>query len=300
MNSEKSTGSSFHFSRFTSHFLVLLHPNAVMMLQKTFGIYNDNLDDCRLFVEAGNRHIAFWCKDDKGIAKAFEFFQFDADDDGMGNVLQEVKMQSKLMGLPITIENLVWDNEEAICIPVKFYKEGLAADYLAMMLGESDRQGVQAQPLDRYVILSRQAGYADLFKKTFAAKSFSHKFFKLLQKYTGHTGYENDNRVYAVFYPAHFILTVVKDNALQMIRSIDYSTSEDALYSIIHICNEHDMHLNTTDITASGLIDTTSNLYNTLYSYLEKFALQKSNPAVFDADGFAEYPAHYFLPFIQE
>jgi hypothetical protein len=115
-----------------------------------------------------------------------------------------------------------------------------------------------------------------------------------------HTKDENEDRIYVIFYPTHFILTAIKANVLQMIQCITYFTSEDALYSIINVCNQHGMPPATTTITASGLIDTTSNLYTTLYGYLETFRLEKPGTTVFAADGFAEYPAHFFLPFIQE
>lgn len=288
----------------TSHyaiFLVSLHPNIGAMLQKTFSIYADNLNDCKLFIEAGCRHIACWCKDEAGAAKAFEFFQFEAEQDkNIQAILKEVRLHSRLMDLPVTPAAVIWDTEEALYIPAPFYKEELAGDYLNLMFGEKATDDVLAQQSGSHVILSRQqAGYGDAFKEHFAATAFSHKFFGLLQTYLSKAELGEASHVHIIFYPTHFILTAIKDKVLQIMRCISYSTSEDALYSIIHTCNRYDMPLQTTAITASGLIDTSSNLYNTLYSYLETFSLQKSDTATFAAAGFAEYPAHFFLPFIQ-
>ena len=283
-------------------FYVSLQPNVEVMLQKTFSIYADNLDDCRLFIEAGSHHIACWCKDaETGAAKAFEFFQFDeGPGNGIDNILKEVRLHSRLMDLPLTPDAVIWDTEEVLYIPAVFYKEQLAPEYLSMMFGEAETNEVLAQQSGDYVILSRQqAAYITTFKAHFAVTTFSHKFFGLLQQYMKDAEQAGANQLHVIFYPSHFILTALKDKKLQVMRSINYSTAEDALYSIIHICNEYGMPLNTTAITASGLIDTSSNLYNTLYSYLETFTLQKSESVVFGAEGFAEYPAHFFLPFIQ-
>jgi hypothetical protein len=270
------------------------------MLQKTFSIYADNLEGCGLFIEAGNRHIACWCKDaETGAAKAFEFFQFEAaQDSDINNVLKEVRLHSKLMDLPIT-PTIIWDNEEALFVPSALYTESIAGDYLALMFGEAEGD-TMAQQAGDYVIVSRQRpAYINAFKEHFAATAYSHKFFGLLQTYLAPTAEDEAAHVHVIFYPSHFILTAVKDKTVQLMRCITYSTAEDALYNIIHVCNEYGLPLTTTAITASGLIDTSSNLYNTLYSYLETFTLQKSDAVIFGADGFAEYPAHFFLPFIQ-
>jgi len=271
------------------------------MLQKTFSIYADNLDNCTLYIEAGNRHIACWCKDaETGAAKAFEFFQFNAaQDNGMRDVLKEVRLHSRLMDLSVS-PTLVWDNEEAMYIPAAFYDDDLAGDYLTAMFGD----GAETQPFAQYsgdtVVLSRQhVDYINVLKEHFTPATTTHKFFLLLQWYMNSSTAGEAGEVHVIFYPSHFIITVVKDRVLQLIRSVNYSTSEDVLYSIINTCNQYGVPLQTTRVTASGLIDTTSNLYTTLYSYLETFTLQKSSDTVFAADGFAEYPAHFFLPFIQ-
>ena len=277
------------------------------MLQKTFSIYADDLDDCRLFIEAGTQHIACWFKDaQKGAVKAFEFFQFETDEKNtIESVLGEIRLYSKLMNRGINPETIIWDTGDAICVPQAFYREDLAAEYLNIIAGNTTATTVLAQQAAEDIIVSRhEVEYTSAFNTHFKNNAFTHKF-SLLLKRCFINGNElfvkpQDNRLYTVFYPAHFILIAIKQQQLQIIRNFNYSTSEDALYNIMQVCNQYNMPAGGTAIVASGLIDTASNLYNTLYSYLDNFTLEEAGGVVFAAEGFSEYPAHYFLPFIYQ
>lgn len=285
-------------------FLTIIANEFWRMLQKTFNIYPESYDDCRLFIEAGNQHIACWCKDaHTGAVKAFEFFQFDTDEkNDISGVLGEVRLYSKLMNKGMYPETVIWDTADAVCIPSVFYKEEFAGQYIEMLMGEAPGTGVLTQQVNNTVIVSRhETAYLNAFNSHFKNHTFTHKFAQLIKKFD--TGTVDDvaaNQVHIIFYPAHFILVALKNEQLQLMHSFNYSTSEDALYNIMQVCNQYNMPVAETSIIASGLIDTASNLYNTLYAYLDNFSLQEAGDVSFDAQVFSEYPAHYFLPFIYE
>ncbi|HVX51780.1 MAG TPA: DUF3822 family protein [Chitinophagaceae bacterium] len=273
------------------------------MLQKTFGIYSEVEGESKLFIEAGLQHVACWCKEyNTGKITGFEFFQFDAEDgNDIENVLHNVLLQSKLAVAPAEAVAITWENPDAVCVPAIFYKDEFAGYYLDLVAGESQGTApVQAYYTGKQVIICRlRADYINSFNKHFKNAKSAHKFHVLLEKYFNQAQRQVNTLVYTVFYPMHFILTIVKEGELQLIRSISYSTSEDVLYCIMQVCQLHNLPPGTTPVIASGLIDTASNLYNTLYAYLENFVLEQPVNTVF-ADSFAEYPYHYFLPFIYE
>jgi len=278
------------------------------MLQKTFGIYADELGGCSLFVEAGNKHFACWCSDaGTGAVKAFELFQFDIDDKNtIDNILKEIRVQSKLMDHTSNPATITWNLESAICVPQAFYREDVAGQYLDTMLGTTlaeNKTLAEYTPGGQVIVTRQPANYIGALHNHFTGITFTHKFCVLLKKYLGTANEGNEqpasNSLHIIFYPSHFILTAIKNNALQIIRSINYATAEDALYNIMQVCSVYNMPLNTTAIIASGLIDTASNLYNTLHSYVDNFELEQPGAIVFDAQGFHDHPTHYFLPFIQ-
>lgn len=287
------------------NFCLSLHTNFGSMLQKTFGIYADDLDGCSFFVEAGSKHFACWCSDAvSGAVKAFELFQFDTDDKHtISDILRETRLQSNLMDMATGPVTITWNLESALCIPQAFYREDLAGQYLDAMLGTTltgNKTLAEYTPGGQVIITRQPAHYIDALHQHFTGITFTHKFCALLKKYVGSAGEDTQAAayVYVIFYPSYFILTAINNNALQIIRCINYSTAEDALYNIMQVCSVYNMPLSTTAVVASGLIDTASNLYNILYSYIDNFEVAKQDTTVFDAPGFHDHPTHYFLPFI--
>jgi len=271
------------------------------MVQKTFSIYADDLSGCRLFIEAGVQHIASWFVDTlTGSLKAFEFFQFeDVDEGNIDDTVRAVRLHSKLMDMQMDAALVVWEHPACTFVPREFFDESIADGYLDIISGESGDSKLLHEPFKEYVILSRYpAKYANAIRRHLAAGPFSHKFSSLLKRYTKISA-AGETSVRIVFYPSRFIITATESGVLQIIQCIQYSTAEDVLYSIMHICNEYGFALETTPVIASGFINSGSTLHDTLYRYLENFEIEKSGDATFAAEGFAEHPHQYFLPFIQ-
>ena len=271
------------------------------MVQKTFSIYADDLSGSRLFIEAGTQHVAAWFIDTiTGAIKAFEFFQFEvgvATD--MDEIINEVKLHSKLLGMQMDAAKVIWENATCTFIPAVFFDEEVAAGYLEIIAGEEDNVTLMHEHFKEYVVVSRYPiDYAKAIKKHLASGPYSHKFHSVLKKYFGNdTGVVNAVRV--IFYPSRLILAAIKGGELQIIQCLEYSTAEDALYNIIHVCGLYNIPFETTPVIASGFINTGSSLYDTLYRYLPNFEIEKSPENAFAAEGFTEHPPQYFLPFIQ-
>lgn len=272
------------------------------MVQKTFSIYADDLSGCRLFIEAGTQHIAAWFADTiTGSLKALEFFQFDREaDTNMNDVAAEVKKHSRLMSMQMDAALIVLENAACTLVPSAFFNESLAAGYLNITAGEdTEENSLLEEHYKEYSVVSKHpTAYAAAVKKHLAVGPLSHKFTTLLKKHSNYTpALPTVARV--VFYPQRLIILVVKNDVLQIVQSIDFSTAEDALYSIMHICTQCGVDANTTPVIASGLINAGSSLHDILHRYIEHFEIEQSPDAAFAAEGFAEHPRHYFLPFIQ-
>ncbi|MEP6512766.1 MAG: DUF3822 family protein, partial [Parafilimonas sp.] len=93
------------------------------MLPKTFGIYNYNEQEINLFIEIAKKHIACFSKSaKKSVLHSFEFFQFDASrNENFEQLLNDVKTQSDLLKKYFQNIQIVWNNEECICVPAEFY-----------------------------------------------------------------------------------------------------------------------------------------------------------------------------------
>jgi hypothetical protein len=272
------------------------------MVQKTFSIYADDLSGSRLFIEAGTQHVAAWFIDTiTGSIKAFEFFQFEAGGTAdIDEVVHEVKLQSKLLGMQMDAAQIIWENAACTCIPSVFFAEEAAAGYLDIVAGEERDVTLLQERFKDYVVLSRYPkAYANAITKHLASGPQSHKFSSLLNKYYD-TAAITENGIRVVFYPSRLILAALKSSDLQIIQCMEYSTAEDALYGIMQVCDLYNIPLETTPVVASGFINTGSSLYDTLYRYLPNFEIEKAPDNAFAAEGFAEHPPQYFLSFIQQ
>ncbi len=269
------------------------------MLQKTFSIYNDDLQGCRLFIETGTGYIACWCRNtETSMVKAFELFRFQQPDEGsFENMLREAKLNSKLFDTHFEKVYLVWGNEECIPVPSVYCSSDTAEDYFSLMYG-AETCGAYINTVNDITLVSgRLSKQQDAFKKYFPSAGDEHKFSLLLKKYFSDAYNATAGRVHLLFYSGHFIITVIKENLLQLMQSRQYETAEDVLYMILNACAQNGLNPEETKITAGGMIDVKSSLYTALYMYLEGFEIETADKNMMDAEGFGEYPAHYFAPF---
>jgi len=86
---------------------------------------------------------------------------------------------------------------------------------------------------------------------------------------------------------------------LQLIQSFSYKIPADVLYYVLNIFNTYELPSNETIVYASGMIDTASPLYGTLRAYINHFFIEPADKNLFQAEGFQDYPLHYFSSFCQ-
>lgn len=269
------------------------------MLQKTFSIYSEDVQDCRLFIETGRQHLALWCSSvESNVVKAFELFGFTQEDgENFENLLYQVKQHSILFTLKATSVNLITEEEQVVCIPTIFFSNNSPENYLSLAHGPAEYTYISTEVLNDITIVSGLPMQKMLaYKKYFPLNQVKQKYALLLKKYLK----QPDNpgsRIYIIFYSDHFIITALKNDTLLLMQSREYQTAEDVLYIIMNTCTQNNLGLNETKISACGLIDENSGLYTSLSMYIENFEIEMVDGKIFDATGFNEYPTHYFASF---
>jgi hypothetical protein len=104
--------------------------------------------------------------------------------------------------------------------------------------------------------------------------------------------------LHIIFYHSHFIITAVRDKELQLIQRLVYNSVYEVVYHILNVCERLAMPINETYIVISGLIDLKSALYAELYKYVYHLHIDEAGETAFDKAILSDYPAHYFIPFI--
>ena len=269
------------------------------MLQKTFGIYNDDLADCDFFIETGNDYIACWCKSRQSRAvQAFELFSFvEADALNFSELFKQLNNHSRLLTTKFENTSCIWGHEKSTCLPASFYQEDQISSYLQLMFGEnSDSAFCKNTNGEVVTVAVLPANALKEYENHCTVSNSVHKYYQLLK---GQQNEIAENKIHLVFYNTHFIISVYKQGVLQAIQTFKYKVSEDVLYPVLNMCKNFTMQVNETKIYASGLVDTASPLYATLYGYLDHFSFEPVDETLFAAEAFHEHPLHYFASFCQ-
>lgn len=270
------------------------------MLQKAFSIYNDYFDECVLYIETGKLHLALWiATTESKSVQGFEFFRFEETDaENFEETLYQVKQNSRLFSAKLSGVQIITEEATAMAIPSALYEKELNEDYLMLMHGSNGEMLINTDVINGITFISAQVPKKLFaFKKYFPLAATIHKQALLIKKYARQKKTEFGNTINIVLYPEHFIITALKSGELHLIQSREYSNAEDVLYMILNTCTQNHLALKETLFTICGLIDEQSSLYNLLHMYLENLVVECTTESILDAEGFREFPAHYFASF---
>ena len=269
------------------------------MVRKTFGIYSEDISHCDLFIETGTQYISCWCKDNETKqVKAFELFDFtEPFTNDFENLLKGIRSDSRLLTTEFEKIYCIWGHEKCVCIPQEFYKDEVASPYMEMMFGECDEARFCKDTINDCVTIGLiPEKILSEYSNHFTISANVHKYHQLLK---GQCTNDAENKLYLVFYHTHLILSVFKEGSLQLIQNFSYKIPADVLYYVINIINTYELPLHETIVHASGMIDTESPLYGTLRAYINHFFIEPVDKNLFVAEGFRDYPLHYFSSFCQ-
>jgi hypothetical protein len=165
------------------------------------------------------------------------------------------------------------------------------------MFGDAVESGFYKSNLNGYEVLAMLPPDASSAIRSYQTIDTNiHKYYQLLK------GQQNSNEVdklHLVFYYSWFIVSIFKNGALQLIQRFFYRAPEDALYHVLNICKTYELPVEKLYVYVSGMIDINSPLYETLRGYLNNFSIEQVNKELFAAEGFHDYPLHYFASFVQ-
>ncbi|CAN5286728.1 hypothetical protein BH11BAC6_BH11BAC6_13040 [soil metagenome] len=269
------------------------------MVQKNFGIYSDDLSGCDLLIETGRDYIACWCRNKAaGSVMAFELFGFDANQyPNFEKLFREIKLYSRLFTTAFDNAYCIWGHDAYVCAPNELYSRGIASAAMELMFGETAGKTICENIIGDCVVATviNEEAFS-VYSRQYRVVANMHKYYSLLkmQKFT-----DEADKIHLVFYHNDFIISVYKKSVLQLVQRFAYQAPEDVLYYLLHICKTYDLNIDETIIRCSGMIDNSSPLYSTLLSYLADFSFEPADKTLFGAEGFHEYPLHYFVSFCQ-
>lgn len=268
------------------------------MLQKTYSIYSEELNNQQLFIEAGKNHLACWCK--KAANKklnAFELFQCDAyTGSSFENMLNAARLHSRLLAMQVAETKFILNTDETICIPFNsnYNDNDFIKQNFELLFGASSDADIFSEKYDGYLIAARiEKNLQDSVRSSFPGVQFHLQYNCLLPSLNAN---ENAEIVYLFFYPHYFSLIAFKQGKPLLLQTRAYNNAEDVLYFVLNVFKQYNIG-NETEIITGGFIEEESKLYQTLYQYAEGLKIAQVDEELFASAEFKDYSSHYFLPY---
>lgn len=258
------------------------------MVQKLFSLYTHPEESHQLHIEIGKAHLAAWCTGNEKAFTALEYFTFSYDntEGGFVDVFRELKRRSILLSYPFPAPEIVWENADFMCIPNDFFAAENASAYLDLVTTKSFRSELMYKALPDFTLTyTADSILYKIVTQNLPDATHTHKLQQVLnQKKTK----DNGSSLHLQFYQSHFLLTAVKDNALQLATVYRFFTPHEAVYHILNTLDKLDMKRDDTTVFLSGFIDESSALYKEIYLYVNNLTFTQTGKLN------NEYPAHYF------
>ncbi len=188
--------------------------------------------------------------------------------------------------------DIIWCTHESIITPQSFFTRDGSAGMLNLVYGDAGAYII------KHELILKQHAYNIYRIKTETENSISSKFPNVMQWHQAslmvNFAADKKDLLYCNFNPGSITVMLRNKQQLQLVQTFEYNTPEDAAYYLLNVCQRFEVTAAGMIITASGMIDESSNLYKELYKYfsgIEFFEL----PDMFNySEEIKNYPAHYF------
>lgn len=251
--------------------------------------------NAHLFVFAGKQGAAFAVLDrqlDMFTSVSVYHFTNDMTAAERSSSFQQILNNETAAQQVYSKTDIVWCTEQSIITPQSFFNRDGAASMLDLVFGDAGAFAVKHELLLKqhaYNVYRMDAGIEKMVMAKFPSAVQSHES-SLLVNFNS----SKNDLLYCNFYPGSVTVMLRKGYQLQAIQTFYYSTPEDAAYYLLNTCRRFDVNAAEMVITASGMIDESSNLYRELYKYFLHIDFCELPDTFTYSDEIKTYPAHYF------
>lgn len=276
------------------------------MPDKSFSIYSSEgeaiaVTEDRLVLEVGKTHIA--CIGKKGHKKitSFELFNFTEDEAAdFTNLFKTISEDSQLINKAYPATHIFINNELSLLVPISNFNIEIAADYLDTIFGKDLFSRIQ------FDHLRLEPGMTNVYRvpeelisilqDNLNQVTFEHTYSNIVKSIVSNISASPSEFIYIQFYNTFIIVTVIKNQKLQIIQSFIYEEKEDVLYNLLNISKRFELNIDDLSIKISGMIDLDYILSKDLIAYFRRVEVQNVDKSALLLD-IKEPPLHYFTPF---
>lgn len=271
--------------------------SAVYQIQVPVSVPEDT-SGYHLYINIGSDHLCFAVLNpsEKEFI-ALQHFNLERYN-GLGHT-RDIIERNEWLGRSYNRTEIVYNFSESILVPEKFYYSSINESSLELVYGDMHNGRLFSDHISEwsvYHIYRIPVSLDDILIHRFNNAHFSHSYSCWLKTAKQNLNVGDRDEIHTLFYNNKLIVSVLKKDGLQLMRSFEYETAEDVVYYLLNICQQYNIDCEKVTLIISGLIADHSVMYAELQKYF-MFLKLTERPADFKySEAFDEYPQHFFTP----
>lgn len=256
----------------------------------------ENTSGYHLYVNIGAYHLCFAVLNPTEMEfVALQHFNLEKHN-SLGHS-REIIERNEWLGKSYGRTEIIYNFSESILVPDKLYMPAISEASLELLYGDIHKGKQFSEHISEwevYHIYRVPVALHDILSAHFTNPHFSHNYSCLLKRVKLQSNEGNEGKINVIFYNNKLIVSVLKEDGLQLLRSFEYETADDVVYYLLNICQQFNIDCEKVTLIISGLIADHSVMYAELQKYFMLLKLEE-RPADFTyGEAFDEYPSHFF------
>ncbi len=264
-------------------------------MKAAFNILPDISENERLhlLLEAGDYGISFtWFTKDPLDVKGLAVYNFTAATSAAEKAieLENILASNAVFKAQNESVHICYDFKESILIPAVFYKPGTEKALLELMHDTDNDSNIKCESIaDKYNIYAVDNKLESLLLNRFPGAKTNHSTTLQLQN-----GFPAGDQLFCIIFHNSIKVILTRDGALQIVQHFSYAGHTDAAYHLLNSCEQYNLKSTAVTLHLSGLVDTSSMLYNELYKYFLNIEFDNIRDGINLQERIKFYPLHYF------
>jgi hypothetical protein len=252
-----------------------------------------NPQETSLFAEVSNEGLSYFFLDDRSrLVKGLSVYLLNKKDPehNICGLLKKVFSSEALLVHNYNDVFISYSFNESILIPEGYYNQNENAENMNLVYGDINNGIIMTDDVEEKNIFNVYRIPSDIHEEVniqFPMAKFSHQYTYLLKQLPF-----ADNLLKIIFYQTKVIITLLKNNELQLIQTFNYVTAEDVVFHMLNVCNK--FNTEQTIIELGGTIERDSNLFNLVHKYFSTIGFSDLPHKLSYTENIKRFPPHYF------
>ncbi len=252
-----------------------------------------NSEYTSLFGEVSNEGFSYFFLNDKSkLIEGLTVFHY-----GKSNTENNVsELLKKIFGEQLPLKNkysnifISYAFNESILTPGIYYDYSQNNENINLVYGDLNNGVILADKVEEKNLYNIYRIHADIHQAItarFPEAKFSHQY-SLLVKQLPDAG----NIMKVIFYQNKIVITLLKNDKLQIVQAFYYTTAGDVVYHMLNICCQ--FQVKDINVELSGMIEKDSGLFKEIHQYFLMTNFSSPPDKLSYPEAIKEFPSHFF------